>query len=106
MTTTILWQSESMWNGDIAQLTVNDESGQLAVITTDDGRPKVLLVSDEDAAGLAKAINRHLNLKAFEKGSKVDLRTATELSKEIFDHDAEAGSYEKSEKDAMWERGD
>ena len=82
MTTTILWQSESMWNGDIAQLTVNDESGQLAVITTDDGRPKVLLVSDEDAAGLAKAINRHLNLKAFEE------------------------ERERSEKDAMWERGD
>jgi len=96
MTTSILWQSESMWNGDIAQLTVNDESGQLAVITTDDGRPKVLLVSDEDAAGLAKAINRHLNLKAFEKVREI----------EISKRGAGREEYEKSEKDAMWERGD
>ena len=91
MTTRILWQSESMWNGDIAQLTVNEESDQLAIITTDDGRPKAILISDEDAAELSKVLEKRLMLKAVDNIS--DSAPARE-------------EYEKSEKDAMWERGD
>lgn len=83
MSNIIIWQTEKDASSDFVQLVFNDKIGKYGIITTDCGRPQVISFDEQEAGKLL----HHLTAFLFSKREQ-------ELIEE----------YEKSEKDAMWER--
>ena len=85
MDTRELWEAENCTgDGDIARLTVNERTGMFGLLVTDKGVPKVIVLTREQVSKLLNEAGAWL------------VRAAIEESEER----------ERSEKDAMWERGD
>ena len=81
-----LWESRhGMRTRDFAQVSYDDRTGLYAILTTDEFKPKVIVVDEAEMRDLAKKLCDFLK----------------ELDSEESDSEE---TYEKSEKDAMWER--
>lgn len=97
MTVCKLWEAENRTgDGDIVRLTVNEETGGFGLTVTDKGVPKVIVLTREDVSRLILAADAYLTGKALQQ--VVDF--------EISERGAGREEYERSEKDAMWERGE
>ena len=78
MTTEMLWERKNLTgDGDLARVSVSDETGNAAILTTDKGSPKVILISRKDLEDLVGILHEYLYKEDDEN--------------------------ERSEKDALWE---
>ena len=90
METEIIWESRPVaGQTDFARLVRNKDLLHWAIITTDCGRPQVILLEEQDVMRLA----HHLFSMIKEKLDDYAEKAAAEMTEE----------YEKSEKDCMWE---
>ena len=97
MDTRELWEAENCTgDGDIARLTVNERTGGFGLLVTDKGVPKVIVLSRDQVSKLVRDVGAYLVRVAVEES--VDF--------EISERESGRKEYEKSEKDAMWERGE
>lgn len=84
MTNEIVWQSEKVAGSqDFAQLVYREDCDHWAIITTDCGRPQVVLLKEEDVGRLMHNIGAFLIDRAIRNG-EIDIP-------------------DRSEKDCMWE---
>lgn len=92
METEIIWESRPVTGQtDYARLVRNKDLLHWAIITTDCGRPQVILLEEQDVMRLA----HHLFCVIQEKMNEHAEKVAAKMTDE---------EYEKSEKDAIWER--
>ena len=97
MTTRELWEAKNeTGDGDIARLTVNEETGGFGLLVTDNGVPKVIVLSRDQVSKLLRDVGAYLVRVAIEESVEI----------EISERGAGREEYEKSEKDALWERGE
>ena len=86
-----IWSSEPVKGSeDIAELSYNEDFDRYAMLTTDCGRPHVVLLNEQDVMRLAHRLFSLIQKKLNDYAEKA----AAEMTEE----------YEKSEKDCMWER--
>ena len=97
MTTRELWEAKNATgDGDIARLTVNEETGGFGLLVTDNGVPKVIVLSRDQVSKLVRDVGAYL----------VRVTVEENVEFEISERGAGRDEYEKSEKDALWERGE
>lgn len=97
MTTLELWDAKNVTgDGDVARLTLKRETGNFGLLVTDKGVPKVIVLTREDISRLALALDVYL----------MEQSTQQIVDFEISERGAGREEYERSEKDAMWERGE
>ena len=95
MTTRELWEAENRTgDGDIARLTVNEETGGFGLLVTDKGTPKVIVLSRDQVSRLLRDVGASLVRVTVEENVEFEIQA----------RGAGREEYEKSEKDALWER--
>lgn len=95
MSNIVIWEKEKDdRSGDLVQLVFNDRVGKYGILISDAGRGQVVVFSEQDAAKLLHRLTSFIMERAISRS--VDF--------EISERDAGREEYEKSEKDALWER--
>ena len=97
MTTRELWEAKNeTGDGDIARLTVNEKTGGFGLLVTDKGVPKVIVLSRDQVSKLVRDVGAYLVRVAVEENVEFEIQPRGTVRED----------YEKSEKDALWERGE
>lgn len=100
MSNIIIWEKEKDdKSGDLVQLVFNDRVGKYGILISDAGRGQVVSFTEEDAAKLLHHLTSFIMNRSISQGL-VNQRMDFKIS----ERGAGREEYEKSEKDAMWER--